>query len=288
MGTYLPISYPNQKSWAEPPPNFLPTPLAPLDSAQSARSVREDTAELATYFLSDKKDGKEIPFLRRSRSTSSPGVWHSAGPAETITEVPEPPSPLEATGGSAAAEGPSMLTTMFRRSPPESGHLGSPREGQGHGEEWHVSAEETDVEDQVAVTRVPTAESRPLLAHSDTAEDARETSPLLATRPREGQGGGYGTGHGNDLEGQKPVSRKTWLRGTSALLRQVGSHVASILPAVGNPKRWNGRILWHHAVVTPAACLPAVIVGLLLNILDALSYGKYSTAFDQACCCPNC
>jgi SulP family sulfate permease len=30
-------------------------------------------------------------------------------------------------------------------------------------------------------------------------------------------------------------------------------------------------------VVAPVSCLPAVVVGLLLNVLDALSYGKSET-----------
>jgi SulP family sulfate permease len=171
-----------------------------------------------------------------------------------------------------------MLTTMFKRSsPPENGYCGSPMGGQGP--EDHAPAEESDADDQDALTRVPTAESRPLLAHAETAEDARETAPLIATRSRESQRGGYGTGrmngHGADLEGQKPPSRRRWqLWGTGNPLRRAGRRVANFLPVVGNPKRWNGRMLLHHAVLAPAACLPAVTVGLLLNILDALSYGQ--------------
>jgi len=142
--------------------------LAPLDSAQSARSVREDTAELATYFLSDKKDSRETPFLRRSRSTSSPGARYAADhhrgsdaspvrPAETITEVPEPPSPPT---DEPTVEGPSMLTNMFRRSPPGNSYFYSPSEGRGH--DNLVSAEESGTEDEATLSKIPTAESRPL------------------------------------------------------------------------------------------------------------------------------
>jgi SulP family sulfate permease len=42
---------------------------------------------------------------------------------------------------------------------------------------------------------------------------------------------------------------------------------------VFNPKRWNRKAIWQNAVVEPVGYLPAVILGLLLNILDALSYG---------------
>lgn len=40
-----------------------------------------------------------------------------------------------------------------------------------------------------------------------------------------------------------------------------------------DPKTWDRQALWRNVVVAPVVCLPAVIVGLLLNILDALSYG---------------
>ena len=266
-----------------PLPN-TPNP-APLDSAQSVRSVREDTAELATYFLSDKKDNREPPFLRRSRSTSSAGVRYTADhhrgadaspvrPAETITEVPEPPSPPTEE---PTVEGPSMLANMFRRSPPGNSYFYSPREGQGH--EDLFPAEESGSEDEATLSKIPTAEPHPLLARTETAEEASETSPLLTARSRDGQRGGdgiysQGNGHGIDMEGQKLPSRKRWFGGTRDSLRDVGSQVASIIPIIGNPKRWDGRMLWQSAVIAPVACLPAVVVGLLLNILDALSYGE--------------
>ncbi len=170
-----------------------------------------------------------------------------------------------------------MLTNMFRRSPPGNSYFYPPREGQGH--EDLVSAEESGTEDEAMLSKVPTAEPRPLLAHTETAEEVSETSPLLAARSRDSQGRGHGiysqgNGHGIDIEGQKPPGRTRWFGGTRDSLRNVGSHVASTITTIGNPKRWDGRVLWQSAVVAPVACLPAVVVGLLLNILDALSYGE--------------
>ena len=42
---------------------------------------------------------------------------------------------------------------------------------------------------------------------------------------------------------------------------------------VSHPKTWSGKAILEQAVVRPARLLPAVLLGLLLNILDALSYG---------------
>jgi SulP family sulfate permease len=40
-----------------------------------------------------------------------------------------------------------------------------------------------------------------------------------------------------------------------------------------NPKTWNRQSIWKQCVIHPSSFLPAVLLGLLLNILDALSYG---------------
>lgn len=40
-----------------------------------------------------------------------------------------------------------------------------------------------------------------------------------------------------------------------------------------HPKSWNGRTVWEQGVIYPFSLLPSVFLGLLLNILDALSYG---------------
>ncbi len=162
-----------------------------------------------------------------------------------------------------------MLTSMFRRSPPEvvgGGYYFAPKEGHGGGDEGSVGEEGRE-----ALSRVSsTAEARPLLAPQDTTD---EVSPLLGVGTRDGQPGGYGgaaqNGRGVDLEGQKYAGRRR-VFGSG-----VGACVKGVVQLVSNPKRWDGRAVWRNVVVAPVACLPAVVVGLLFNILDALSYGEW-------------
>ncbi|KAK4129485.1 hypothetical protein N657DRAFT_561944 [Parathielavia appendiculata] len=259
--------------------------LAPLDSAESARSVREETAELANYFLSDKKDGRGAPLFRRPRPASSqavrqtteqyaPEAISTTTPSNAIIEVSEPSSPGET--GQSPAEGPSMLTTMFRRSPPDKSYIFAQKDSPAY--EESIPADDAGDDGLVTLSRASTAEPRPLLAHRDTDDDdPSDMSPLLATRSRDGQRGGYGTGqengHGLDLEGQKHSGRREWFGRIADGFWNAEGEVAHILPIIGNPKRWNRHALWENLVVAPVACLPAVVVGLLLNILDALSYG---------------
>ncbi|KAI5288995.1 hypothetical protein KEM54_004582 [Ascosphaera aggregata] len=40
-----------------------------------------------------------------------------------------------------------------------------------------------------------------------------------------------------------------------------------------NPKTWDRRTVWQTCIAHPASLLPSVFLGLLLNVLDALSYG---------------
>jgi SulP family sulfate permease len=42
---------------------------------------------------------------------------------------------------------------------------------------------------------------------------------------------------------------------------------------IRNPSKWDVRLIAHELVVKPVSVLPAVFLGLLLNLLDALSYG---------------
>ncbi|KAK0734849.1 sulfate transporter family-domain-containing protein [Lasiosphaeria miniovina] len=253
--------------------------LAPVDSVQSALSVREDTAELANYFLSVKKTGRSPSFLQ-ARSQSSvarqdspllpPPDEDEAGASaaissETIHEESEPPSP-DTTHEELAIGGPSMLTTMLRRSPPDERYLAAPKEDQVH--EDSVVVDDSD-DDYETVSRVTSFEDRPWPAYRDTADDATDASPLITARSRESRhsyGTGNGAGREPDLESQKRRSTERWVAGA-------GARLAGLFRTVGDPKSWDRPALWRNMVLAPVECLPAVIVGLLLNILDALSYG---------------
>lgn len=113
-----------------------------------------------------------------------------------------------------------------------------------------------------ATPQAPT-ESTPLLGGSVAANGSTDRS-------------------GYDLEGQKNTVRRR-IMGIFGR-RQDGSTRSPTVAAKAKIKKtyrsvthikwWDRRRLWENLVVAPIACLPAVIVGLLLNILDALSYGK--------------
>lgn len=49
-----------------------------------------------------------------------------------------------------------------------------------------------------------------------------------------------------------------------------------------HPKSWDRHAIWQEGVVRPVSLLPAVFLGLLLNILDALSYGMILFPLGEA------
>ena len=247
---------------------------APIDSAQFARSVREDTAELASYVLSDNKDKRNASFLARRSSASAhldpdasvtqDGVDHTGDlrvPEEAIVEEDSESSSLETDVG------PSVLSSMLRRSPPQS--LGGPV---GH-DDIH------DADHQGSLLLSPGASSRhedPVPFRNGRDAAPSETSPLLGPKPRQPDTPSTNSEFG-DIEGQKPQSRSFLARYFLPSWGKGDDKLQGITSAV-HPKAWDKRVIWQRAVVDPARCVPSVIVGLLLNILDALSYGMYKAS----------
>ena len=95
-----------------------------------------------------------------------------------------------------------------------------------------------------------------------------ERSPLLGRSSSNGQHNGPG------LEGESPATHDKRSGGLLSRGRQLKSRVGQFVNIAVKPKNWDRKAIWDTTVVAPVSCLPAVCVGLLLNILDALSYGE--------------
>ncbi|KAI1459055.1 sulfate transporter family protein [Annulohypoxylon moriforme] len=249
----------NSYNYREPTRSFVPGSvrdhLSPVDSASFARSVREDTAELASYVLSDKKDRLSTSFLRRISSTSShQSLEQHESPdsqmpdAGTIDEVSEPPSPEFRTEDEPDS-GPSALTTMLRRSPPQ-----SPSEP-------NVGSNVAPYNGQLSSTS---------LSLSSPSNGVSESTPLLGALPQRPDSPGSTT-EVDDIESQKPKIGP-WRSSSGIFGGGIQGKIRSIR-SIANPKTWDKKVIFQSVVMDPIHCLPAVIVGLLLNILDALSYG---------------
>lgn len=194
---------------------------APVDSASYARSVRQDTAELATYLLSDETSKKSPSFLSRTRSQSSnlgrevlthdeesiedSDTGHMRNP-DVILEVSEPPQ--DSTPESLSHEGPSILASMLRRSPPEIESGKQPEEDE---DSMHSPVFSDD--DEEPPPRLPGSGKLPPPVDYDESEEHLETLPLLLHASASGS---YVNGRPNvsaehvDLESQKSPRPKPW------------------------------------------------------------------------------
>ncbi|KAF4343150.1 hypothetical protein FBEOM_2903 [Fusarium beomiforme] len=234
--------------------------LVPVDSVQNARTVREDTTELATYLLSDGQTQQGPVFLQRARISFQESVEPEAGDdvstierahsSQTIVEVSEPPSPEGRDSKAGAPAGPSVLSNLFKTSPPRWIPQDQP----------HASDYDDNGDDNQTRTGQRWA--------NHSTDDMTEHNPLLSRVTSGGR-----RPYMSDLEGQKSQARRPWVSDLVEVGHKMEERIIYGVAVAINPSRWDRKVLWHNCVLTPVSCLPAVAVGLLLNILGALSYG---------------
>ncbi len=229
--------------------------------------VREDTAELASLALSDIASYRSGNSPSR-HNTSSPRQNTSSSfphlPDETdscrkesnksprpdpIEEVMEPSSPHNSES-SPKSPGKSALTEMIRNWPP-----------------IDQDTPNTDDEDALAGNGI-----QPVIVKEGIISQPSEQTSLLLKRSAWGQYGSLAYASVRDLESQKKVKQ-----GPLEFIKMAAARsqdwTAKYGRVVANPKSWNWHTIWKQGVRQPIAYLPPVMLGLLLNILDALSYG---------------
>lgn len=246
---------------------------APIDSAQNARSVREDTAELASYALSDRASARSTS-PRRSAQTHLESFFTNESDSEsvmnreaealhqaTIPEVSEPASP-ENSSGSDKSPGISALSKMLRQSPPS---ISPPQQA----EEAAGKPADTENENEASLDR-----GRLIITSNGVQQDER--TPLLGKDPIEHRHHPDWIRGEQDLEQQEMRRKGSWPKFRNVILQSKEKGL-DVVRKVINPKSWDRKVIWNEALVAPVGYLPAVILGLLLNVLDALSYGMFGS-----------
>jgi SulP family sulfate permease len=190
--------------------------------------------------------------------SATPHVPYGPTKPSVIEEIEEPGTPQH-EGQPYRSPGTSVLADMLRRaslaaSPPDD-EIDS-----GGGD----TAEDTG--DEEALISGQGKNSTP------GGADATEHTPLLRQVSQgQSQRPNYLSG-GHDLEAQ-PIRRiKSWPKVNKILSKQLrrGRRAARL---VSSPEKWDKKVIWQRSVVEPAGYIPAVVLGALLNVLDALSYG---------------
>ena len=238
--------------------------------------MRDDTAELASYALSDAISIRSLSPSRQSTSSAThasqlnsgsyfgkrPNLYQSArlephDPSRPgiIHEVSEPVSP-------AITETPrrspplSALSEMIRNSPP-------------------VDDQESIGTEEVKVGPVDTFVAT--IARGIISQPGEDT-PLFAVQGIPSTKGTTAYNSIEDLEGQED-GLKPNPDGLSGAIVRTKEQGHRVLAWISNPQSWNPWAIWSYGVQQPLGYVPAVVLGLLLNVLDALSYGEYNTRF---------
>lgn len=216
----------------------------PVDRVHNARSVGEDTAELASYLLSDAQAQSSPASLQRTRSSYHAGAGSDASDdpytgeharnSATIAEVSEPPSPEAQEPETEAPAGPSVLANLLKGSPPQSIAQDHPY-GSDNGE--------VSDDDQTRVGQQ---------RDSHHTDEASEQTPLLSTVVSGGR-----RSYTGDLEGQqKSQTKRPWISGLVEAGHKMEERMTHGVAVAVNPRRWDRKALWHALWSRPSlACL---------------------------------
>lgn len=226
-----------------------------VDPAQySSQGVREQTAELASLALSDAESvlsGTSVPAQQNDTLFGLDSFQNhqqeqdvSSETSSSRTEVIKVGEPeILADQSTSRVSSSSALTAMIRNSPP------------------------SDEERNQNGRRKDQSYIEPALTVTDEPEiSVGEQTSLLRKPSRSTHNRSYGTA--GDIESQT-VPRKA----RPSIFSEALAKGEKFRVLLSNPKSWDRRAMWRKGVVYPASLIPSVLLGLLLNILDALSYG---------------
>ncbi|KAF3928847.1 hypothetical protein ABW20_dc0101353 [Dactylellina cionopaga] len=232
-------------------------------AAYGAERIRNQTAELASMAISAASSYRTVidypqgdlpspqlanfPRVDRAISVDSPlpanlRLVQVTKPSEEV--IPEE-SDSNSSETYARSPGPSHLTRLLRTSPPEESmnSLRSPRiDGIQNDELESENQEYTERDSLLPFERI---------GHNRTSYHSISPDEVEAQ-----------TSNGTTRKFGPTAARPS----KSAYMRSLAMRVAS-------PKSWDRRTIWRNAIVAPISTLPAVVLGLLLNVLDGLSYG---------------
>ncbi|KAK5116002.1 hypothetical protein LTR62_000458 [Meristemomyces frigidus] len=215
----------------------------------SSSGVREQTAELSSSFLSDSEMSRR---LSQDSDEESEGMGGRLRVHETIAETSEPTSP------DGYGPGSSEIAAALHQRPADA----------------YLRA--SDLDAATKTSRDNASGGAPSIVISDVGDADGDRTPTertallpqarLSIRRKPTRD----TEDAVEDDGTKPIG--TWDR-LGHHYPSVHKLVSTVRHTVLNPRSWKPRAIGQTVIVEPAKMIPAVFLGLLLNLLDALSYG---------------
>jgi len=107
---------------------------------------------------------------------------------------------------------------------------------------------------------------------SDQLDRPPDEQTLLLAKPSQPADHSLKPSQAHDVESQVGRAKKrTKFR---QLLSEAQGQVGNAWYILKNPKGWDRRVVFRKFIKDPVGLLPCVFLGVLLNVLDALSYGN--------------
>lgn len=217
--------------------------MSQQNTRPTAHQHAQSFSDPSRITVAEGKEERENLSLQGPLDSLRPGV---------IEEVSEPASPDAWTASQKSSSASSMLSELLRKPP-------RPKRDEGDQDD-DASFDSKGMQ--------PAIVGRGIISQPSAC-----TTHLLAkTAYASGQTRGYGALQ--DIESQKAPWESPSVK-LQCFFTQIRNEGARIGRFITTPKSWDKRGLWVYAVREPASCAPPVILGLLLNILDALSYGEW-------------
>lgn len=107
----------------------------------------------------------------------------------------------------------------------------------------------------------------------DDVDEANEQTPLLDRRDSHKPTIPETPDEPGDVEGQihRPRHQNKLVQSLETARRRTRRACLVLF----TPKSWDRKVIWQKGVKEPVGLLPCVFLGVLLNVLDALSYGRF-------------
>ncbi|KAI4287656.1 MAG: hypothetical protein L6R35_003082 [Caloplaca aegaea] len=237
-------------------------------SQDNSQEVREETAELASWALSDTASLSSAHSSARHLfspttlsgdharidDTLDRNLFQSLPRPDAILEVSEPASP-GSMHSSRKSPGVSALSEMFKAKSQTDMDSSSVEDGDGDDHKVNDSG------------------VKPVTVHEGIISQPTERTALLSKKQAYRPNEVHTNGSAHDLEGQKQKSGTRVHERWGGSFASIGRRLRFATTMVFRPKTWSSKAVWKQALLEPASLIPPVILGLLLNILDALSYG---------------
>lgn len=232
----------------------------------ASEGVREDTAELAYWALSDVASLQSSHSPARHHTSSATNQKSSqtdsyfAGRTEHDDQ-----SRHESTGSSR----PGVIEEVSEPTTPDSASSSRmPRGISALTEIVKIPPNQTREDGMVGQSGM-----QPVTVREGIISQPDEQTALLLRKVAYGSDKINQYGSTPDLESQGE-GVKGRIRHIRRRLGRSIDHRAHLIRRVTDPKSWDRKACVERGLRRPASYVPPVILGLLLNVLDALSYGK--------------